>query len=232
MDRNVGLQLRVSPLISQTCWRAFQMQFFTGHCCPAKLTWLVISPRRDCFSLAVTSHRSGCDSPFPITVSPVFLQLEPRFLALFALRRFRATLFPLSSPTVFGAESDVSRVWSWSSFIFQLPIGTRVETRTVHLAEALKTPAAGLAALYPLTGISALPSLSLPNSALWDYSVSRIKDSVFVGRFRPDSAGLAAARPRRGNSAVTTPQRGAGDLCLLTCTLRKTRRFTGAAHVR
>lgn len=37
LNKNVGLKLRVSPLISQTCYRAFQMQFLPGHHCPAKL---------------------------------------------------------------------------------------------------------------------------------------------------------------------------------------------------
>lgn len=126
-DRNVGLMLRVSPLISQTCSRAFQMQFTSGRFSPEGLTSSRLTfSRNDCFSLAYTSLRFGKNSPFLIAVSPVLLQLEPRFLALFALVRFRATRFALSSPTAFRTESDDSWVWSWSSFIFQLPIGIPV----------------------------------------------------------------------------------------------------------
>lgn len=69
---------------------------------------------------------------------------------------------------------------------------------TVHLAEALKTPAVGLAALYPLTGISAAPSLGSPNGVLRNCFTSHIKDSVLARvRREPGLAGLAAARPRR-----------------------------------
>jgi len=108
--------------------------------------------RSDCFSLAVTSLRFGKGPLIPISVSPALLQLEHRFLILFAVERFRATQIALSLPTGSGSKSDDSRVKSWSSFIFQLPIGISTKVETVHLAEALKTPAVGLVALYPLTG--------------------------------------------------------------------------------
>lgn len=122
-DKNVGLKLRVSPLISQTCYRAFQMQFSAGHCCPAKLYHSGNYTPERLLGFGHTSFRCGCNSPFPTVVSPVLLQSEPGFLACVACRRFRATQVALPSPTTFGPESDGSRVGSWSSFIFQLPIG-------------------------------------------------------------------------------------------------------------
>jgi hypothetical protein len=82
---------------------------------------------------------------------------------------------------------------------------------TVHLAEALKTPAVGLAALYPLKGISAAPSLGLPGCVLRNCFCSHIKVSVLARvRREPGSAGLAAARPRRGKLCSHDTAEGRG----------------------
>ena len=94
-------------------------------------------------------------------------------------------------------------------------------TETVHLAEALKTPVVGWIALSPLNGhlyrtITQFVRLCAQELLLVAHQVFS-----FILKFNSGIAGLTAARPRRVYSAVTTPQRGAGDLCLLVNTSPK-----------